>query len=312
MTRDDLEQLDTRALRALAQKRLAASARSLRTRASLLKALLRTLGPEGPASAPLPAVTKPSGRARMTRGTAVGTKPTSAARPVALAAAPAKPVPVRTPVSGPEAASADVPVEEGFFLAPHSPRPVRRGGQKPKGEAGRPLPPPPEARRPPEDDVPHLLARDPTTLFLFWDFRRDLERGAAFGLTAPRVLFRLYDGEALVRTVEAPLGRRSLYLEGLVPGHLYSVEAWLSGSDGNARPTGRRSAAVRLAPAVPSTRLDVHLVRVPPESPLGQGPREGHSAAASTEAVGTHGRLELPASLEWRGGPGPVPGSGRP
>jgi hypothetical protein len=218
-----------------------------------------------------------------------------------------------TPPAGEEAVAARA-VEEGFFrVQPRARRPLRR----PEALA---LPSPTPARGtevapvPPAEELPHLLARDATTLFVFWDFRRDLERGAAFGLSRPRVRFRLFDGEALVRTVEAPLERRSLYLEGLEPGHSYSVEAWLAGSDGHARPTGRRSAAIQLAPAQPSTELAVRLVRVPWGEPLAQWretPAEG-APGTRVEPLGAPSRVELPSSLDWRGGPGPARGPGAP
>jgi Domain of unknown function (DUF4912) len=307
MTRDDLEQLDTKALRALARRRFAAQSRSLRSRASLLAALTRTLAPQPPPN-PLPPPPK-QGRARgKTTGATVGQSPTSAAPP---AASLARLEPLPTDV-GP---GADAPVEEGFFLPHKAQRPAARRQAKAEAAAAAPLPAP--AAGPPlpaGDEVPHLLARDATTLFLFWDFRRDLERGAAFGLNSPRVLFRLYDGEALVRTVEAPLGRRSLYLEGLEPGHLYSVEAWLAGSDGHARPTGRRSAPIRLAPAAPSPELQVRMVRVGWQEPLpAAGQAEEEAASPGGETLAPPARVELPASLDWRGGPLPgAPGSGRP
>ncbi len=209
---------------------------------------------------------------------------------------------------------ADLLVEEGFFVV-HAQQRRRTPRPRPKPMARR-TPPPLQAVRPLplEEEVPHLLARDPTTLFLFWDLRKDLERGAAFGLDSPRVLFRLYEGAQLVRTVEAPLGRRSLYLEGLEPGHTYSVEAWLVGSDGHARPTGRRSAPLRLAPAVPSGQLEVQMVRVPWEQPLAPDGAVTAAAPAGQQApLAAPGRVELPASLDWRGGPGPRgPRSGRP
>ena len=53
-------------------------------------------------------------------------------------------------------------------------------------------------------EAPLLLVRDPTTLFVFWDFRRELERGAALGLREPRLLLRLYRGEDLDRSLELP------------------------------------------------------------------------------------------------------------
>ncbi len=302
MTRDDLELLDTPSLRALARKHLPGRSKSLHSRAALLTALAaKLLEPVVPATR---RPRKPSPKADRTAG---GQLPTSAARvPVAPHAAS-----VPSPAAGgglglspPE----EVLVEEGFFVL-HAQQRRRSRRAVPVPVARRAPPPPAERPWPLGEEVPHLLARDPTTLFLFWDFQRDLERGAAFGLDAPHVLFRLYRGETLVRTVQAPLSRRSLYLGGLEPGDVYSVEAWLQGSDGHARPTGRRSAPLRLPPAAPSAQLEVRLVRVPWEQPLGPQPvatESGHSLPAP-------GRVDLPASLQWRGGPGPGgPRSGRP
>jgi hypothetical protein len=302
MTRDDLEQLDTKRLRALAKQRFAGKARSLRTRGALLAALTRPPPPAPPK--------EPRGKAKKQSGATVGPLPTSAAPLRSSAEAAAEPAPLSARES-PE----DALVEEGFFIGrPPKRKAPRRLTAPPALEEGVPRAPEPPAQPPLDDDVPHLLARDATTLFLFWDFRRPLERGAAFGLHAPCVRFRLYDAEAWVRTVEAPLGRQSLYLEGLEPGHLYSVEAWLAGSGGHERPTGRRSAAVRLAPAVASARLDVHLSRVPWEQPLAAF-RAGTASVSppAGERLAPPERLELPASLEWRGGVGPTgPSSGRP
>jgi Domain of unknown function (DUF4912) len=302
MTRDDLEQLDTKRLRALAKERFAGKARALRTRGALLAALSRSQLPAVP-------VAEPRTKAKQPRRATVGPGPTStvpraSSRVAALASAPL-PEPQGTD---------DALVEEGFFVGPPSKRNAPRRPPSPPAAGGpRPTPetPPPPSQ---DADAPHLLARDATTLFLFWDFRRHLERGAAFGLHAPFVRFRLYDVEALVRVVECPLGRHSLYLEGLEPGHLYRVEAWLAGSDGHERPTGRRSAAVRLAPAAPSAGLEVQLSRVPWEQPLAAW-RAGAASVSppAAEHLPPPSRVELPASLEWRGGVGPVgPSSGRP
>ncbi len=301
MTEDDLEKLDTKRLRALAKERFAGKARTLRTRDALLAALRRNLPPPSP-------LTPLQKAATQQRSATVGPGPTSVRRARALAA-PA-PVPLAAP-AGPE----EPLVEEGFFLGQPQRRRVSRR-RPPSAPLAVPPHPAAEAPLPAGLDagVPYLLARDATTLFLFWDFRRHLERGAAFGLHAPFIRFRLYEEEAHVRTVESPLGRHSLYLEGLKPGHLYSVEGWLAGSDGHERPTGQRSAAVRLAPAGPSSRLEVHLSRVPWEQPLAAW-RGGAASVSppSGERLPPPQRVELPASLEWRGGAGPRgPSSGRP
>jgi hypothetical protein len=316
MTRDELEQLDTKRLRALAKERFARKARALRTRGALLEALTRTLAP------PLPPLAAPRGtqtrkpRAPRRAGGEVGPLPTSAAPPQPSSPGPLRPVLPPPFARSPPPSLEEGPVEEGFFIGrPVERKPPRRPAPpseaEPEAAPVSPLAPEP---LPLGDDVPHLLARDATTLFLFWDFRRDLEHGAAFGLRAPRIHFRLYDGESWVRTLEAPLGRRSLYLESLEPGHLYSVEAWLAGSDGHARPTGRRSAAVRLAPAAPSGRLEVRLSRLPWGQPLADWrPPLGAEDAPVGQRLAPPARVELPASLDWRGGQAAGgPKSGRP
>jgi hypothetical protein len=322
MTRDDLELLDTESLRALARQRLVGQGRALRSRGALLTALARTLAPDPPLQtvAPTPGGGRRRRPPRKVTGGSVGQSPTFAA-----AAAPRPPLDTSAPPPGgasppPSPGPADGLVEEGFFV-------VRHRERRPSGASRPPALPPQEqttadavARtgpRPPlpGDEVPHLLARDPTTAFLFWDFRADLERGAAFGLNEPRVLFHLYDGETRVRTLEVPLGRRSLYLDGLEPGHVYSVEAWFSGSDGHARPTGRRSAPLRLAPAAQSERLEVQMAHVPWEQPLStwQAAPAPPASPVRVEALDAPARVDLPASLGFRGGPGPAgPGPGGP
>jgi hypothetical protein len=313
MTRDDLEQMDTASLRALARERLAGQARDLRTRPALIAALASALGPPVPEVAPGP----PTRRRRIPGSSAVVRAPTSAAWTASAQADSTLRSPLASPPAPVPAPAATPPlVEEGFFRAPAHERPRTRTRPAPVSPARSRTPKagPARPRQPPGDEVPHLLARDATTVFLFWDFRRDLERGAAFGLTEPHVLFRLYDGETLVRTVEAPLGRRSLYLEGLEPGHVYSVEAWFAGSDGHTRPTGRRSAPLRLAPAAPSARLEVEMVRLAWDRPLGSGRDSPPPAPPGPrlEPLGGAARVDLPASLDWRGGPGPGAGPGGP
>lgn len=306
MTRDDLERLDLEGLRALARKHLAGQGRGLETRGALLAELAVALGlSRGPVSSPgLPRRPRnpPSARA-----VAAAEGPGGAAPPGSGRTAP----PGR---NGPGAPAAeDAPVEEGFFAVRPSPRRRRRSPVLPPSVRAGPAPVP--GHRPEvAGEVPKLLARDPNTLFLFWDFRRDLAQGAAMGLLDPQVLFHVFEGDALVRTLEVPLERRSAYLEGLLPGHTYHVEAWFSGREGHARPTGRRSAPLTLPAASPSASLEVRVVRTPGSETLAAWQQAPHPAPASRiEPVGAPARVDLPASLEWRGGPGPGgPRSGRP
>src|SRR5215831_9017159 len=140
--------------------------------------------------------------------------------------------------------ASEAPVEEGFFQEPAVPRRPRRAPAP-----AEPLDPTPFiSPREVGTDAPVLLVRDPTTLFVFWDFRRELERGAALGLREPRLLLRLYRGDDLDRSLALPLGARSTYVTGLGPGEAYTAEVLLLGRDGWTRPVGGRSAVRRLPP----------------------------------------------------------------
>jgi len=304
MTRDDLERLDMASLRALAEKHLAGQLRGLHTRGALVSRLALALDlPRSPA----PGLSRRPRKRPSAKAVAASEAPPGGPPPGSGGTAP----PGRP---GPDApANEDAPVEEGFFAVPRSPRRRRRSPLLAPSVRAAPAPSP--GRRPERaGEVPQLLARDPNTLFLFWDFRRDLAQGAALGLLDPRVLFHVFDGDALVRTLEVPLDRRSAYLEGLLPGHTYQVEAWFSGSDGHARPTGRRSAPLTLPAASPSASLEVRMVRAPGSETLAAWQRAPRGAPAPrVEPLGAPARVDLPASLEWRGGPGPGgPRSGRP
>jgi hypothetical protein len=157
-------------------------------------------------------------------------------------------------------------------------------------------------------ETPVLLVRDPTTLFVFWDFRRELERGAALGLVEPRLLLRLFHGERPDRSVELLLGARSTYLEGLSAGEAYSAEVVLLGRDGWTRPMGRRSGPRRLPPDGPSERLEVRTTRRPWSEPLTQvgQPSEAVEVPAS-EPLDSPRRVALPTS-PGAGGGGRGPG----
>ena len=202
------------------------------------------------------------------------------------------------------------PRESAFFEGHEAPRPPRA-----------PMPAvrePPAVQLPPADvgtEAPVLLVRDPNTLFVFWDFRRELERGAALGLAEPRLLLRLFHGERLDRSLELPLGARSTYVEGLHPGESYSAEVLLLGRDGWTRPMGRRSGPRRLPPDGPSERLEVRTLRMAWSEPLA-GVRQPSDAVEVTvsEALDSPRRVPLPTSPGARGGgrgPAGPPRSGR-
>ena len=217
------------------------------------------------------------------------------------------------PGSGPEPLphAAEMQVEEAFFETPATPRRPRRA--PPPAE---PFEPEPFASpREVGTDAPVLLVRDPTTLFVFWDFRRELERGAALGLREPRLLLRLYRGQDLDRSLELPLATRSTYVTGLSSGQEYTAEVLLLGRDGWTRPVGFRSGGRRLPPGRVSTRLEVRTLRLPWSEPLSGAPAPSAASAPRHEPLDSPRRVPLPTSPGARGprgaGPSGGPRSGR-
>jgi hypothetical protein len=153
------------------------------------------------------------------------------------------------------------------------------------------------------DETAVLLARDPTTVFFFWDFTpaaRRIPGGAV------HVLLRVYEGGRQVREQEFPLDAKSFYVQGLTPGHTYRVEAFVRLSDGRVSPLRISTNPVTLPPNTPSGELTVRMMRVPWAAPLAR------HAGASAPGAGQHLELEggrpQGSSLSWRGGVPPMPG----
>jgi len=203
-------------------------------------------------------------------------------------------------------------IEEGFFDVPTTPRRARRAPVPAEPFEPGPFASPREVGT----DAPLLLVRDPTTLFVFWDFRRELERGAALGLREPRLLLRLHRGPDLDRSLELPLSSRSTYVTGLTPGQEYTAEILLLGRDGWTRPVGSRSAPRRLPPGRVSAQLEVRTLRLPWSEPLSGVPEPSASSVPRQEPLDSPRRVALPTSPGARGpgdtsGPSGGPRSGR-
>ena len=203
---------------------------------------------------------------------------------------------------------AEAPVEEAFFEAPAAPRRPRRVPSPAEPLDAGPFASPREVGT----DAPVLLVRDPTTLFVFWDFRRELERGAALGLREPRLLLRIHRGDELERSLELSLGARSTYVTGLAAGEEYTAEVLLLGRDGWTRPVGSRSGVRRLPPGRVSAQLEVRTLRLPWSVPLAQAPSPGMSGEAGHEPLDSPRRVSLPTSPGARGPEGGVAPSGGP
>jgi hypothetical protein len=112
------------------------------------------------------------------------------------------------------------------------------------------------------DDRLHALARDPETLFLFWDFPQKSRDEAARGLRAPRAVLRVFEGDQLVREIEFTPESRSFYLHHLRPGHRYRVEAHFVGLRGHSQQIGFSSNIVEL-PGRGNLQGEVRFMRLP-------------------------------------------------
>jgi hypothetical protein len=200
------------------------------------------------------------------------------------------------------------PVQEGFFEVPTTPRRPRRPPSPTEPFEAGPFASPREVGT----DAPVLLVRDPKTLFVFWDFRHELERGAALGLREPRLLLRIHRGPDLDRTLELPLTARSTYVTGLTSGQEYTAEVLLLGRDGWTRPMGSRSSVRRLPPGRVSAQLEVRMLRLPWSEPLSGEPVPSAPSSPRHEPIDSPRRVPLPTSPGARGPGGGSDQSGGP
>lgn len=223
-------------------------------------------------------------------------RPSSAPREDAPAAA--KPAPASEP---PHAAE---PLVEGFFVTKMAGEKEARRHHLLEEQAPR-LPP---ADASPErnehlamlpldyqDDAMVLLARDPHTLFVFWDFSEASRSRALDELPAPRAVLKVFDGEGVSREVDFALESRSFYLQGMTPGRTYRVEAHFVGSDGRSRRIGHSSNRATLPPAGPSADTSIRFLRMPPP-PVVDRLREAVPSAASARVP----RVEEREYVTWR------------
>ncbi|NPD29534.1 DUF4912 domain-containing protein [Corallococcus exiguus] len=153
-----------------------------------------------------------------------------------------------------------------------------------------------------QDDAMVLLARDPHTLFVFWDFSDASRSRALDDLPAPRAVMKVFDGDGVSREVDFALESRSFYLQGMTPGRTYRVEAHFVGSDGRSRRIGHSSNRATLPPAGPSADTSIRFLRMPPP-PVVDRSREAVPTAASVRVPGvaereyvTWRRVQLPGS----------------
>jgi hypothetical protein len=156
------------------------------------------------------------------------------------------------------------------------------------------------------EDLAVVLARDPSTLFVTWNFSALTRNRTLEGLEQPRALLRVFDGDKLVREEEFALESRSFYLYGLPPGRSYRVEAHLVGQDGRSRRLPQGNPRVALPPEGPSVDTSVRFMHMspPPLHPvLGSAtgplrPTASEGASAEEREYITWRRVPLPGSQE--------------
>ena len=206
------------------------------------------------------------------QGNATATTTAAAKATRAAAATTAAELSARDDAARGEGESSARPLELGAAGAPEGPPP--------------PAPPPQAARHvqhaPPETATPEfiaserlgelpqtyadgavvLLARDPRTLFAYWDFSDEQLGQLADGLPDPRAELHLVSHGHAVSRHEVDFRWRSFYLNGVEAGREYRVELYYVGADGSRRRLGRPSNAIPAPPQGPSHVVDDRFVRL--------------------------------------------------
>lgn len=121
------------------------------------------------------------------------------------------------------------------------------------------------------------MVRDPSTLFIYWDFSQQQIDQAFHGLGAARAQLKLWTartgGSELVRDTEVHLEARGWYVRELPPGTELRAELWAVGEKG-ARML-RAARPVKLPAAVPSDQLETFYLRLPLDHSLRDGIHSG-------------------------------------
>jgi len=117
------------------------------------------------------------------------------------------------------------------------------------------------------------LVRDPTTLFVYWDFSQQQIEQAFAGLGPARAVLKLWNTRAgngeLARQTDVFLESRGWYVRDLPAGAELRAEMWAIGERG-ARLI-RAARPVRLPPAAPSDQLEAFYLRLPLEQSIAGG-----------------------------------------
>ena len=142
-----------------------------------------------------------------------------------------------------------------------------------------------------DDDRVVLLARDPRTLFAYWDMHPDTVAAATKELGDAKAFLRLElvanDESELLRELDVDLGWRGFYLYDCTPNRDYRVELVMKASDGRVRSLGRSTKPTSLPQNQPSAYVDDRFEKLDPAGALPEG---GIRGAPAIEAASLHKR----------------------
>lgn len=117
------------------------------------------------------------------------------------------------------------------------------------------------------------LVRDPTTLFVYWDFSPQQIDQAFAGLGPAKAVIRLWNTRStngeLVRESEVHLDARGWYVRDLAAGMELRAELWAVGERGSR--LMRAGRPIRLPPAQPSDQLETFYLKVTLDQPIAGG-----------------------------------------
>ena len=149
------------------------------------------------------------------------------------------------------------------------------------------------------------MVRDPTTLFIYWDFSRQQVDQAFSGLGNARALLKLFTarggGSELVRDTEVHLDARGWYVRDLPPGTELRAELWAVGEKG-ARML-RAARPVKLPAQTPSDQLETFYLRLPLDHSLRDGIHAGRPLQYGGAAPSGWERRVQPRAAESSQGP---------
>jgi hypothetical protein len=157
------------------------------------------------------------------------------------------------------------------------------------------------------DDAFVALPRDPSCLFLYWDFAGPTISRGLEGLDHPRTQLWIQargpgGGWDRVRVVDFALESRGFYVHDLEPGRVYRAEIHVVDRGGRERLLGAPSNECGLPPVGPSPIVDDRFIRIPWDLPLGKLLGPGHPGAPFPDDI----RAMLARLSDWARFSGPT------